>query len=65
MTREYTKEDLIKQLQVATNEIDLLKRYFDKQRENFDEVDITTYQDYIYKAEDSLLDFKDELEGNI
>ena len=56
---------MIKQLQVATNEIDLLKRYFDKQRENFDEVDITTYQDYIYKAEDSLLDFKDELEGNI
>tara|TARA_R100001460_G_scaffold86458_1_gene127936 strand:- start:456 stop:653 length:198 start_codon:yes stop_codon:yes gene_type:complete len=64
MTREYTKEDLIKQLQVATNEIDLLKRYFDKQIENFDEVDITTYQDYIYKAEDALFDLNDELEGN-
>lgn len=58
-------EKLLQQIKVASNEIDLLKRYFDSQRENFDEVDMTAYQDYIWKAEDALFEFKSELEENI
>tara|TARA_R110000851_G_scaffold178545_1_gene325501 strand:- start:513 stop:707 length:195 start_codon:yes stop_codon:yes gene_type:complete len=63
MTRTYTKKDLLEELETTTYQIDVLKRTFEKQRENYDEVDGNSYMDYIYKLEDTVLEFKEELEG--
>ncbi len=63
MARTYTKKDLLEELETTTYQIDVLKRTFEKQRENYDEVDGNSYMDYIYKLEDTVLDFKEELEG--
>ena len=63
MTRTYTKKDLLEELETTTYQIDVLKRTFEKQRENYDEVDGNSYMDLIYKLEDTVLEFKDELEG--
>ena len=38
MARTYTKKDLLEELETTTYQIDVLKRTFEKQRENYDEV---------------------------
>ena len=63
MARTYTKKDLLEELETTTYQIDVLKRTFEKQRENYDEVDGNSYMNLIYKLEDTVLEFKDELEG--
>ena len=65
MAREYTKKDLLEELKSTTNQIDYLKRTLDKQWKNYDNDEATSYYDFIYKLEDTVLEFKDELEGNI
>ena len=62
MARTYTKKDLLEELETTTYQIDVLKRTFEKQRENYDEVDENSYMNLIYKLEDTVLEFKDELE---
>ena len=63
MARTYTKKDLLEELETTTYQINVLKRTFEKQRENYDEVDGNSYMNLIYKLEDTVLEFKDELEG--
>lgn len=70
MKNDWTIQDLLKQIKVVESEIDYLRRGLDKigetpfeKTENiFDEVDRETYQDYVYKLEDTVLEFKSELE---
>ena len=62
MARTYTKKDLLEQLQVAMGEIESLKNTFDKQWQDYEKDDATTYYDFIYKLEDTALEFKEELE---
>ena len=63
MTRTYTKKDLLEQLQTTLNEIEYLKDTFDKQWKDYDNSDATSYYDFIYKLEDTAVEFKEELEG--
>ena len=62
MKNDWTIQDLLKQIKVVESEIDYLKRGFEKTENIFDEVDGETYQDYVYKLEDTVLEFKTELE---
>jgi len=61
MKNDWTIQDLLKQIKVVESEIDYLKRGFEKTENKFDEVDRETYQDYVYKLDDAILDFKNEL----
>ena len=63
MARTYTKKDLLEQLQTTISEIEYLKRLFDKQWKDYDNSDATSYYDFIYKLEDTAVEFKEELEG--
>lgn len=62
MKKDYTIQDLLKQIKVVESEIDDLRTTFRKTENIFDEVDRETYQDYVYKLEDTVLEFKSELE---
>ena len=62
MKKDYTIQDLLKQIKFVESEIDDLRETFRKTENIFDEVDRETYQDYVYKLEDTVLEFKSELE---
>jgi hypothetical protein len=58
-------KNLLEQLKVASNEIDLVKRAFNDIEGELDKFDAKEYQEYIWKAEDALFEFINEIEGNI
>ncbi len=58
-------EKLLQQIKVASNEIDLVKRAFNDIEGELDKSDAQEYQEYIWKAEDALFEFTNEIEGNI
>ena len=62
MKNDYTLKDVLEQIETTESEIDYLKRVFQKAENRIDEIDRKTYQDYIWKLEDTILEFKTELE---
>tara|TARA_X000000368_G_scaffold351202_1_gene291701 strand:- start:2173 stop:2412 length:240 start_codon:yes stop_codon:yes gene_type:complete len=65
MKNDCTLQDVLKQIKTTESEIDYLKRVFEKAENRIDETDRKTYQDYIWKLEDTILEFKTELEDSV